>query len=101
MSRKHPIIVVTGSSGAGTSTYTYATTSHRLLNVGGQGLRTYDAAGLQVFGVQLTSAQAELLAKVRAMPPGAAGSLPAVRVPMAGRSLGSQSLSKVCTGSAD
>jgi RHS repeat-associated protein len=32
-------------SGATTSTYTYATTSQRLLNVGGQGLRSYDAAG--------------------------------------------------------
>ena len=32
-------------AGATTSTYTYATTSHRLLGIGGQGLRTYDAAG--------------------------------------------------------
>jgi RHS repeat-associated protein len=31
--------------GATTSAYTYATTSHRLLNVGGQGLRAYDASG--------------------------------------------------------
>lgn len=31
--------------GTSTSAYSYATTSHRLLNVGGQGLRTYDAAG--------------------------------------------------------
>lgn len=31
--------------GTKTSAYTYATTSHRLLNVGGQGLRAYDASG--------------------------------------------------------
>jgi RHS repeat-associated protein len=31
--------------GATTTAYTYATASHRLLNVSGQGLRTYDAVG--------------------------------------------------------
>ncbi|MGH6719316.1 MAG: RHS repeat-associated core domain-containing protein, partial [Alphaproteobacteria bacterium] len=31
--------------GSATSTYAYANTSHRLLNVSGQGLRSYDASG--------------------------------------------------------
>jgi RHS repeat-associated protein len=36
---------LTRRNGAATSAYAYSPTSHRLLNVGGQGQRTYDAAG--------------------------------------------------------